>query len=76
MSIDTIKSQVNHVKSTLKKLQSSKELPFTDVLSQISINEKISELDYRDRVFTPDLTVFALLSQVTGMDQSCQMAVT
>jgi hypothetical protein len=75
MSIHTINSNINHVKSVLKKLQSSNELPFMDVLSQESINEKVKELDYRDRVFTPDLTLFAFLSQATGQDQSCQMAV-
>ncbi len=75
MNIDTINSSVNHAKSVIKKLNSSKELPFTDVLSQKSMNEKVGALDYRDRVFSPDLMIYAFLSQVIGADQSCQMAV-
>jgi hypothetical protein len=59
---------VNHVKSVVKKLQFSNELPFTDVLSQELINEKIGTLEYRDRVFSPDLTVLAFLAQVTGAE--------
>lgn len=75
MRINTINSTMNHVKSVVKELQSSNDLPFVNVLPEESINEKINELDYRDRIFSPDLTIFAFLAQVTGADQSCQMAV-
>jgi len=36
---------------------------------------KINGISYRQRVFSPELTVFGFLSQALGADQSCQAAV-
>jgi hypothetical protein len=76
VSINTITSSVNHVKSTVHQIQSSDELPFKEILSTELISEKLATLEYRDRVFPPDMTIFAFLSQVMGQDQSCSSAVT
>lgn len=75
MSINTINSPLKHVKSTIEKLQADNQLPFASVLSEELIKEKLQGLTYRDRIFTPDLTVFGFLSQVIGADRSCQSAV-
>ena len=75
MSINTIKTAMNHVKSVTQSLQNSQVLPFTDVLSAQSIADKLVEIDYRNRVYSPDVTIFGFLSQVMSADQSCQAAV-
>jgi DDE family transposase len=69
-------SNINHAESVIQKLRTSDKLPFTDVLSSQSINEKLTDIPYRERVFSPDLTVYGLLSQALSADQSCQAAVT
>lgn len=74
MDINNIDSNYSHAKSVFKKLRASNELPFVDVLSGDSISRCIEELQYRNRIFSPDLTVFAFLSQVIAEDQSCQRA--
>ena len=76
MSINSINSSANHVKSIVDQIQSSDELPFKEILSSELIGEKLSTLEYRDRVFRPDMTIFAFLAQVMGQDQSCSSAVT
>ena len=75
MSINTINSDSKHVKSVIQNLRTNDKLPFTDVLSPQSINSKINGISYRQRVFSPELTVFGFLSQALGADQSCQAAV-
>lgn len=72
VSLNTINSRSNHAKSVIQKIQSSGELPFTDVLSKDAIDQKLKDLEYRDRIFSPDVTIFAFLAQVTGADRSCQ----
>lgn len=76
MSINTIISNSNHAKLVIENLKSNKELPFTDVLSAAEIKNHLEDISYRNRVFSPDMTVFGFLSQVISDDQSCQGAVT
>lgn len=76
MSINTIRPSVNHVKSIIQHIQSSEELPFKEILSSELLVKKLATLEYRDRVFPPDMTIFVFLSQVMGQDQSCSSAVT
>lgn len=40
-----------------------------------AINSHLQDIEYRNRYYTPDVVIFAFLSQVMGEDQSCQMAV-
>ena len=75
VSINTILSNQKHAKSTLFSLKSAKELPFSEVLSSKTIQANLENLDYRDRVFSPDVTLWAWLSQVLNEDQSLQCAV-
>jgi Transposase DDE domain len=62
-------------KSILSNLKSAKGLPFQDVLSKKSITNGIQGLNYRDRFFTPDVVLWAFLSQVLDDDHSQQAAV-
>lgn len=76
MNIDIIKRLPNHAKSIAQKITMGGKLPFTEVLSPEVLNEKIQSISCRDRIFTPDVTIFGFLAQAMGADQSCQAAVT
>ncbi len=74
MNINTINSSSNHAKSIIEKIRTSDELAFTDILSAEAISKHIENIEYRDRIFSPDITIFGFLSQVISEDQSCQGA--
>jgi hypothetical protein len=73
MDSGTSFSEVRHA-----QLNSKSELPFTDVLSSEKIITCLTDegVEYRDRVFTPDVTLWTFLSQVLGANKSLQAAVT
>lgn len=75
MSISTINPSINHAKSIIETQRNQDCLPFQDVLSSDAIQSHITTIPGRDRIFTPDLTLYAFLSQVISADQSCQAAV-
>jgi hypothetical protein len=58
--------------TAIEKLKASNELPFTDILSKEAINKHTKGIEWRKRVFSPDVTIFAFLSQVISADHSCQ----
>ena len=60
----------------VKKVKERDGFPFSGVLPEEYIRKENKGVQYRDRVFTPERTVHAFLSQVMGEDQSCQNAVT
>lgn len=62
-------------KKIITNLKTSPELPFSKILTAEEINEKMQNIKYRDRVFPPDVTLWAFLSQVMDADQSQQKAV-
>ncbi len=74
-TINSTNLNLNHPKSILSSLQSSKGLPFSEILSKQVINEVIVVLEYRVRTYAPDITLWALLSQTIDADQSLQAAV-
>jgi hypothetical protein len=74
VSISSINTSINHAKSIIEAKR-QEGLPFQDVLSPDVIQSHIANIPGRDRIFTPDLTLFAFLSQVISPDQSCQAAV-
>ena len=49
-------------------------LPFADVLTEANILDVLNEqgVRFRDRVFTPVVTMWGFLSQVLSEDQSCR----
>ncbi len=53
------------------------ELPFTDVLSSQAIAEALrsAEVVWKDRIYTPLVTLWVFLSQVLSADHSCRAAV-
>ncbi|MGH8529559.1 MAG: IS4 family transposase [Nevskiales bacterium] len=59
------------------RLSTAPELPFTDALTQNRIDAVLSELHafYRERVYTPCVTLWVFLSQVLSADHSCRDAV-
>ena len=65
----------NHVKSIIKTIRQKDELPFTDFLPANRSGKYLAEITHRNRIFTPELTLFGFLSQAIGADQSCQSAV-
>ena len=70
----TIFSEVKH-KEIISNLKNNPELPFSNVLPKKEIIQKMEDLTYRERIFTPDVTLLAFLSQVMDDDQSQQAAV-
>ncbi len=76
MGINTTNSITRHAKSIINRFRKSKELPFGELLPKESLSRHLGKHKCRDRIFTPEMTVFAFLSQVMGEDQSCQQAVT
>lgn len=75
MQINTTNYPMKHAKSIIERIRKSEGLPFGDLLSKELINRQLDEHQYRDRIFTPAMTIFAFLMQVMGEDQSCQQAV-
>lgn len=75
MNISTTFSMTNHPKSILFSLTCAEGLPFKEILSAESMSEEINNIEFRDRFYTPDVTVWAFLSQVLNEDQSLQAAV-
>jgi hypothetical protein len=53
------------------------ELPFADVLSPGCLAEALAEIQrhWKDRIFTPLVTLWVFLGQVLNADQSCRAAV-
>jgi hypothetical protein len=53
------------------------ELPFADVLSSGCLTEALAEIQrpWKDRIFTPLVTLWVFLGQVLNADQSCRAAV-
>ena len=53
------------------------DLPFTNVLSEETIAPALEEVDvsWKDRIYTPLVTLWVFLSQVLSADHSCRAAV-
>jgi hypothetical protein len=62
-------------KKIITDFKNSPELPFNKVLTAEEINKTMDKLPYRNRIFTPSVTLWAFLSQVMDADPSQQMAV-
>lgn len=78
MAYATKESVSGHVELERKGLELSDGLPFRQLLSEKRISEVLTryEVEFRDRVFNPFVTLWAFLSQVvTRKDSSCQDAV-
>lgn len=76
MHINTIHSAINHPKSVLNKLRKEDQLPFNEMIFSDQIANHSSHISYRERIYTPEITILGFLSQAINPDQSCQAAVT
>lgn len=75
MAINTTRSTSKHTKSFIDSLRKGKPLPFEGLLCADTIANLLSEHKYRERIYTPAVTISTFLAQVMGEDQSCQQAV-
>jgi hypothetical protein len=68
---------VGQVRSELQELTQSEGLPFQDLLSveRILIALEEAGVTFRERIYTPMITLWAFLSQVLSRKGSCQKAV-
>jgi hypothetical protein len=75
MNINTTILTADHPKTVILGLKNKKGLPFHEILSVDSMSDELNRINFRDRFFTPDITLWAFLSQVLNEDQSQQAAV-
>ena len=78
MAIGSKEAVSQQVQSEVQKDRESEGLPFRDLLSEERILEALANagVEFRDRIYTPMVTLWAFLSQVMdGKESSCQKAV-
>lgn len=65
------------IRDQVNLLQSSPQLPFCDLLDSASVWQALAAegIKFRERVFTPLVTLWMFLSQVLSADHSCREAV-
>ena len=78
MNISNIVTPNSHPKSILSTIKTVNALPFCDILSSEMIAESINDVAYRERYgfYSPDITLWAFLSQVLDADHTLEAAVT
>ena len=62
-------------KEITSTLKNGGGLSFSAIIPKEDINRNMPQLNYRERIFTPDVTLWAFLSQVMDDDQSQQATV-
>jgi hypothetical protein len=75
MGANIVHSIKNSPQAIIKNLRSQDKLPFQDVLSAEILEKHLSKVGQRDRIFTPELTLFGFLSQAIGENHPCQASV-
>jgi hypothetical protein len=68
-------SSKNHQLKVISDLKNGSNLPFNEVLPQAKIAQHMEISGSRERYFSPEVTLWAFLSQVMDDDQSQQAAV-
>ncbi len=65
------------VQAYRRRLQHAADFPITNLLSTADVNEAVAAegCSFRERVFTPLLTIWVFLGQVLDPDHSCRQAV-
>jgi len=65
------------VESLRQEFLQDGRLPFTDVLTEEGLEEAVREIKapWKDRIFTPLVTLWVFLGQALAADQSCRAAV-
>jgi len=75
MSICTSFLSVNHQIKIKSEIKNSKALPFSEVLTKADLSRHMENVTYRERTFSPEVTLWAFLSQAIEDDKSQQAAV-
>lgn len=77
MNISNIITPSSHPKSIIRSLNSNDSLPFSEVLSSEIIAKSMSDISYRQRYgfYSPDVTLWAFLSQALDPNYSLDAAV-
>ena len=59
------------------ELRNAPQLPFHDLLDPATVNQVLdkNQVSFRDRIFSPLVTLWTFLSQVLSLDHSCREAV-
>mgnify|MGYP001296581673 CR=1 FL=1 len=70
MSICTSYLIEKHQSSAISDIKNSKTLPFSEVLTEQDLEHHLNKPKSRERVFTPEVTLWAFLSQVISHPQS------
>src|SRR4051794_5946330 len=65
------------VGSLLHQFLQEGRLPFTDVLTSQSLSEAMEQIKspWKDRIYTPLVTLWVFLGQILSTDHSCRAAV-
>lgn len=66
------------IRDQIKLLQEAPQLPYCDLLDADLVQDVLrsEKVTFRDRIYTPIVTLWVFLSQVLSTDHSCRLAVT
>lgn len=69
---------IRQIRDQVQLLQEAPQLPFCDLLDADLVQDVLrsEKVTFRDRVYSPIVTLWAFLSQVLSTDHSCRLAVT
>lgn len=70
-------STIPQIRDQIKLLQEAPQLPFCDLLDADLVQDVLrsEKVTFRDRVYSPTVTLWTFLSQVLSTDHSCRLAV-
>ena len=65
------------IRDQINLLRDQPQLPFSDLLDEDLVGEVLEEqgVHYRDRIFSPQVTLWTFLTQVLSLDHCCRKAV-
>lgn len=65
------------IRDQIKLLQDAPQLPFHDLLDDKLVQDllRLEKVTFRDRIYSPIVTISTFLSQVLSTDHSCRLAV-
>jgi Transposase DDE domain len=69
---------IGQIRDQIKLLQEAPQLPFCDLLDADLVRDVLrsEKVTFRDRIYSPIVTLWVFLSQVLSTDHSCRLAVT
>jgi hypothetical protein len=65
----------SHLNSILNQCKKDRAHLFEQVFSNKSINKYLKEIEWRERIFSPLVTVWVFINQILDKDHSCRAAV-